>query len=119
MATSNKPTMAASPTTTIPAYKTVFLQSCLSAEVLTFGSFTLKSGRRMYPVSSTPDFHPVLASASVVAYVPNFLESPYFFNAGTFHTAPLLSAISTAYANTIISFLSSNPSIPKPDVIFG
>ncbi|MCJ1287942.1 orotate phosphoribosyltransferase [Xylographa opegraphella] len=75
----------------IPAYKTVFLQSCLSANVLTFGTYTLKSGRK----------------------------SPYFFNAGSFHTAPLLSAISTAYAHTIISFLASHPSIPKPDVIFG
>jgi orotate phosphoribosyltransferase len=46
-------------------------------------------------------------------------ESPYFFNAGSFHTSPLLSAISTAYAHAIISFLSSNPSVPKPDVIFG
>jgi orotate phosphoribosyltransferase len=46
-------------------------------------------------------------------------ESPYFFNAGSFHTAPLLSAISTAYAHTIISFLSSHPSIPKPDILFG
>jgi len=75
----------------IPAYKTTFLQSCLSANVLTFGTYTLKSGR----------------------------ESPYFFNAGSFHTGSLLLAISTAYANTIISFLSTHPSIPKPDVIFG
>ncbi|KAI9724985.1 MAG: hypothetical protein M1812_000261 [Candelaria pacifica] len=75
----------------IPSYKTSFLQACLSANVLTFGTYTLKSGRK----------------------------SPYFFNAGSFHTSTLLSAISTAYANTIISFLASNPSIPKPDVIFG
>ncbi|KAK2750278.1 orotate phosphoribosyltransferase [Onygenales sp. PD_40] len=75
----------------LPAYKTSFLDSCLSASVLKFGVFTLKSGR----------------------------QSPYFFNAGLFHTSSLLSAISTAYANTIISFLAANPSIPKPDVIFG
>ncbi|PGG99295.1 orotate phosphoribosyltransferase [Helicocarpus griseus UAMH5409] len=75
----------------LPAYKTAFLESCLSANVLKFGTFTLKSGR----------------------------QSPYFFNAGLFHTSSLLSAISTAYANTIISFLTSNPSVPKPDVIFG
>ncbi|KAF8854557.1 orotate phosphoribosyltransferase [Acephala macrosclerotiorum] len=86
MAASTQPT-----TSTVPAYKTVFLQSCLSAEVLTFGTYTLKSGRR----------------------------SPYFFNAGSFHTSSLLSAISTAYAHTIISFLSSHPSIPKPDILFG
>ncbi|KAJ9309127.1 hypothetical protein DTO217A2_1496 [Paecilomyces variotii] len=78
-------------TGTIPAYKTAFLNSCLSANVLTFGSFTLKSGR----------------------------QSPYFFNAGSFHTAPLVSAISTAYAHTIINFLRENPSVPKPDIIFG
>ncbi|PYH88138.1 orotate phosphoribosyltransferase [Aspergillus ellipticus CBS 707.79] len=75
----------------LPAYKTNFLESCLSANVLTFGTFTLKSGR----------------------------QSPYFFNAGTFHTASLLSSLSTAYAHTIISFLAENPSIPKPDIIFG
>ncbi|MCJ1386769.1 orotate phosphoribosyltransferase [Xylographa soralifera] len=80
-----------SATFAIPAYKTVFLQSCLSANILTFGTYTLKSGR----------------------------QSPYFFNAGSFHTALLLSAISTAYAHTIVSFLASHPSIPKPDVIFG
>ncbi|GKZ19399.1 orotate phosphoribosyltransferase [Aspergillus brasiliensis] len=75
----------------LPAYKTSFLESCLSANVLTFGTFTLKSGR----------------------------HSPYFFNAGIFNTASLLSALSTAYAHTIITFLAENPSIPKPDVIFG
>ena len=47
------------------------------------------------------------------------VESPYFFNAGSFHTSALLSAISTAYAHTITFFLSSHPSIPKPDVLFG
>ncbi|OAF56280.1 orotate phosphoribosyltransferase [Pseudogymnoascus destructans] len=75
----------------IPAYKTAFLESCLSANVLTFGTYTLKSGR----------------------------QSPYFFNAGSFHSAPLLSAIAQAYAHTIVSFLATNPSVPKPDVIFG
>ncbi|MCJ1366421.1 orotate phosphoribosyltransferase [Acarospora aff. strigata] len=86
MAASYPPTTSA-----IPAYKTAFLQSCLSANVLTFGTYTLKSGR----------------------------QSPYFFNAGSFHASTLLSAISTAYAHTIISFLSSHPSIPKPDILFG
>ncbi|GKZ33456.1 orotate phosphoribosyltransferase [Aspergillus brasiliensis] len=47
------------------------------------------------------------------------IDSPYFFNAGIFNTASLLSALSTAYAHTIITFLAENPSIPKPDVIFG
>ncbi|EDN07626.1 orotidine-5'-monophosphate pyrophosphorylase [Histoplasma capsulatum] len=82
---------AQSTSSPLPAYKTTFLESCLSANVLKFGVFTLKSGRK----------------------------SPYFFNAGLFHTSSLLSAISTAYANTIVSYLASNPSIPKPDVIFG
>ncbi|PYI00879.1 orotate phosphoribosyltransferase [Aspergillus sclerotiicarbonarius CBS 121057] len=75
----------------LPAHKTSFLESCLSANVLKFGTFTLKSGR----------------------------QSPYFFNAGIFNTASLLSALSTAYAHTIIAFLAENPSIPKPDIIFG
>ncbi len=37
------------PTTTsaLPTYKSAFLQSCLSASVLTFGTFTLKSGRQV------------------------------------------------------------------------
>lgn len=46
-------------------------------------------------------------------------ESPYFFNAGVFHSAALVSAISTAYAHTITDFLQSHPSVPRPDVIFG
>lgn len=75
----------------IPAYKTDFLESCLSADVLTFGTYTLKSGR----------------------------QSPYFFNAGSFHDADLLSAISTAYAHTIIDFLSAHPDVPRPEVLFG
>ncbi|OJJ48705.1 hypothetical protein ASPZODRAFT_61756 [Penicilliopsis zonata CBS 506.65] len=75
----------------ISAYKKAFLESCISAKVLSFGTFSLKSGR----------------------------QSPYFFNAGLFHTSALLSAVSIAYAHTIIEFLAANPSIPKPDVIFG
>ncbi|KAL9137453.1 MAG: hypothetical protein Q9175_001342 [Cornicularia normoerica] len=52
MAASTQPT-----TSTIPAYKNAFLQSCLSANVLTFGAYKLRSGRL----------------------------SPYFFNAGSFY----------------------------------
>lgn len=74
-----------------PAYKADFLQACLSANILTFGTYTLKSGRL----------------------------SPYFFNAGAFHDADLLSAIATAYAHTIMDFLAANLQIPRPDVIFG
>jgi len=32
-------------TSTLPTYKSAFLQSCLNANVLTFGTFTLKSGK--------------------------------------------------------------------------
>ena len=46
-------------------------------------------------------------------------DSPYFFNAGVFHSAALVSAISSAYAHTITDFLKANPSVPRPDVIFG
>ncbi|KAL8850523.1 MAG: hypothetical protein Q9221_004571 [Calogaya cf. arnoldii] len=76
---------------TVPAFKTSFLDSCLSANVLTFGTYTLKSGRK----------------------------SPYFFNAGSFHSGSLLSAIATAYAHTVIEFLNASPEIPQPDTIFG
>ncbi|KAI4279076.1 MAG: hypothetical protein L6R38_005109 [Xanthoria sp. 2 TBL-2021] len=75
----------------VPAFKSSFLNSCLSANILTFGTYTLKSGRK----------------------------SPYFFNAGSFHSGNLLSAIASAYAHTIINFLSSNPELPQPDTIFG
>ncbi|KAI4206684.1 MAG: hypothetical protein LQ346_000976 [Caloplaca aetnensis] len=75
----------------IPAYKTDFLQACLSANILTFGTYTLKSGR----------------------------QSPYFFNAGSFQDADLLSAIAAAYAHTIVNFLDANPGVSRPDVLFG
>ncbi|KAI4180894.1 MAG: hypothetical protein L6R41_006957 [Letrouitia leprolyta] len=75
----------------LPTYRDDFLKACLSANILTFGTYTLKSGR----------------------------QSPYFFNAGSFYDADLLSAIATAYAHTIIEFLASNPQIPQPDIIFG
>ena len=76
-----------------PNYKSKFLEACLSASVLAFdGPYTLKSGR----------------------------QSPYFFNAGLFHRADLLRSISTAYAQTIIDFLSSLPSAKQHiDVLFG
>ncbi|KAL9009439.1 MAG: hypothetical protein Q9173_005529 [Seirophora scorigena] len=74
-----------------PDYKTEFLQACLSAKILTFGTYTLKSGRR----------------------------SPYFFNAGSFQDANLLSVLATSYAYTIVQFLHANPCVPRPDVLFG
>jgi len=57
----------------LPAYKTDFLEACVSAEALKFGTFTLKSKR----------------------------ISPYFFNAGFFHKAKLARKLSTAYAQTL------------------
>ena len=75
---------------TLALYKSTFLQACLSASVLTFGEYTLKSGRK----------------------------SPYFFNAGLFYRASLLRAISTAFAQTLIHHSDSNPSFAF-DVIFG
>lgn len=74
----------------LPNYKRAFLHSCLSAHVLTFGNYTLKSGR----------------------------QSPYFFNAGLFHRASLLRSISNAYAHTLISYSNSNRGF-KFDVVFG
>jgi orotate phosphoribosyltransferase len=46
--------------------------------------------------------------------------SPYFINAGTLSTGPILAVIASAYANTIVDALSSpiNP-LPKFDVILG
>ena len=55
-------------------YKQEFLQAAISGGVLKFGSFELKSKR----------------------------VSPYFFNAGEFHTARLAGAISAAFARTVI-----------------
>ncbi|KAI4090473.1 MAG: hypothetical protein LQ344_004697 [Seirophora lacunosa] len=74
-----------------PDYKTEFLQACLSAKILTFGTYTLKSGR----------------------------QSPYFFNAGSFQDGNLLSVLATSYAHTIVEFLYANPCVPRPDVLFG
>jgi len=59
--------------TSLPPHRAAFLQTCITAEALKFGSWTLKSGR----------------------------ISPYFFNAGIFHRADLLRSISTAYAVTL------------------
>lgn len=78
------------PPSNLLPYKTAFLQSCLSASVLTFGTYTLKSGR----------------------------QSPYFFNAGLFHRASLLRSISTAFAQTLLHHCDSNLKFSF-DVLFG
>jgi len=60
-------------TAPLPAWKQDFLQACTTSSCLTFGTYTLKSGR----------------------------ISPYFFNAGVFHRASLLRPLSLAFAHAI------------------
>lgn len=74
----------------MPPYKATFLDDCVSAEALKFGTFTLKSKR----------------------------ISPYFFNAGLFFRAKLLRSITSAYANTIVSHAAFDPKFGF-DVLFG
>jgi orotate phosphoribosyltransferase len=66
-------------------YQRDFIQLALDHQVLCFGDYTLKSGRR----------------------------SPYFFNAGRFHTGAALAALGRAYAEAIIT------AGVEFDVIFG
>ncbi|SHF28779.1 orotate phosphoribosyltransferase [Microbulbifer donghaiensis] len=66
-------------------YQRDFIQLALDHQVLCFGDFTLKSGR----------------------------QSPYFFNAGRFHTGVALAALGQAYAEAILA------SGVEFDVIFG
>ena len=66
-------------------YKESFLSLCHQHQILKFGTFTVKSGR----------------------------ISPYFFNAGSFSNASLLSSLAIAYAQAIAS------SKVEFDVIFG
>ncbi|KJZ79927.1 Orotate phosphoribosyltransferase [Hirsutella minnesotensis 3608] len=73
----------------LPAYKQDFLQAAIAGGVLKFGSFELKSKR----------------------------ISPYFFNAGEFHTARLAGAISSAFAKTIIDAQQAHGL--DFDVVFG
>ena len=58
---------------TMHDYQRAFIEFALSREALKFGDFTLKSGRR----------------------------SPYFFNAGTFHTGQALAQLGRFYADAI------------------
>src|SRR4051812_18866671 len=61
------------PPTADQDYKSTLLPLLISNNVLSFGSYTLKSGR----------------------------ESPYFFTSSLLHTAPLLRASSAAYASVL------------------
>ncbi|KAK3209361.1 hypothetical protein GRF29_69g1529044 [Pseudopithomyces chartarum] len=74
----------------LPEFKQAFLNDCVEAGALKFGTFTLKSKR----------------------------ISPYFFNAGLFHRADLLRSISSAYARTLASHVDADPSF-QFDVLFG
>ncbi|KAJ2914021.1 hypothetical protein MD484_g6393, partial [Candolleomyces efflorescens] len=78
--------------TSLKTYQTELIEHAMSVGALKFGSFTLKSGR----------------------------QSPYFFNAGLLCTGPILASLSTAYAQTIATALSSTSSpLPEFDVLFG
>ncbi|KAK0391068.1 hypothetical protein NLU13_0570 [Sarocladium strictum] len=73
----------------LPAYKQDFLKASIDGQILKFGSFELKSKR----------------------------ISPYFFNAGLFHTARLAGAIATAFAKCISE--AQKDSGLEFDIIFG
>ncbi|GAB7331526.1 hypothetical protein MBLNU13_g02922t1 [Cladosporium sp. NU13] len=77
-------------TTDLPAWKSSLISLCLSSNVLSFGSFKLKSNR----------------------------ISPYFFNCGLFSNAKLIRAISSAYAEALNAQAEENAGWGF-DVLFG
>lgn len=76
--------------TDLPAWKSSLISLCLSSNVLSFGSFKLKSNR----------------------------ISPYFFNCGLFSNAKLIRAISSAYAEALNAQAEENAGWGF-DVLFG
>ncbi|KAF7163158.1 hypothetical protein CNMCM5623_008228 [Aspergillus felis] len=77
-------------------YKASLLPLLISNNVLSFGTYTLKSGR----------------------------ESPYFFTSSLLHTAPLLRATSAAYASVLsaepfVKTAADGTPSPNFDIIFG
>ncbi|KAI9371499.1 phosphoribosyltransferase-like protein [Aspergillus egyptiacus] len=79
-----------------PDYKASLLPLLISNKVLSFGTYTLKSGR----------------------------ESPYFFTSSLLHTAPLLRASSAAYASVLssppfVTTAADGTTTPNFDIIFG
>ncbi|KAL4917248.1 phosphoribosyltransferase-like protein [Aspergillus aurantiobrunneus] len=79
-----------------PDYKAALLPLLISNNVLSFGSYVLKSGR----------------------------ESPYFFTSSLLHTAPLLRATSAAYASVVsaapfVTTAADGTTTPNFDIIFG
>ncbi|KAL4931254.1 orotate phosphoribosyltransferase [Aspergillus undulatus] len=76
--------------------KATLLPLLISNNVLSFGTYTLKSGR----------------------------ESPYFFTSSLLHTAPLLRATSAAYASVLsappfVATSADGTTTPNFDIIFG
>jgi orotate phosphoribosyltransferase len=69
----------------LPPHKTALIATSIEHQILKFGTYILKSGR----------------------------TSPYFFNAGGFNTASLLSTLANSYASTIAA------SSLNFDVVFG
>ena len=87
---------AVPPPTADQDYKSTLLPLLISNNVLSFGSYTLKSGR----------------------------DSPYFFTSSLLHTAPLLRATSAAYASVLsaepfVSTSADGTATPNFDIIFG
>ncbi|KAI5366031.1 Putative Phosphoribosyltransferase domain-containing protein [Septoria linicola] len=74
----------------LPVWKTDLIEKALNADILKFGSFTLKSGR----------------------------TSPYFINCGLFSKFGLSRAFNGAYARTIHEYAQKNSDFDF-DVIFG
>ncbi|BCS18070.1 orotate phosphoribosyltransferase [Aspergillus puulaauensis] len=79
-----------------PDYKASLLPLLISNKVLSFGTYTLKSGR----------------------------ESPYFFTSSLLHTAPLLRATSAAYASVLssppfVTTTADGTKTPNFDIVFG
>jgi orotate phosphoribosyltransferase len=83
-------TTMASSSEELPAWKSSLISLCLSSSILTFGTYTLKSGR----------------------------VSPYFVNCGLFSRARLIRAISSAYAQALHSYALEHPDWGF-DVLFG
>ena len=71
-------------------YQEDFIQLAIRYQVLSFGEFTLKSGRK----------------------------SPFFFNAGQFNSGRALASLGRCYADAIVH-QSSAHKLPEFDIIFG